>query len=132
MEEQIIELQTRIAFQEDALLALTKTVTEQQREILQCHQKVVPFHKKHLERRIGARPDRVLVIHHGGGRGHRLPACPACAQPQVGVFAIHEEALVQEPDLAEHLSPIEGRATAGQEYRIQVIILPVVTFAPAG
>lgn len=35
MEDQLIELQTRIAFQEDALLELTKTVADQQREILE-------------------------------------------------------------------------------------------------
>ena len=33
MEAQLIELQTRVAFQEDALLELTKTVADQQREI---------------------------------------------------------------------------------------------------
>ena len=35
MEDQLIELQTRVAFQEDALLELTKTVADQQREILE-------------------------------------------------------------------------------------------------
>ncbi len=35
MEDQLIELQTRVSFQEDALLELTKTVAGQQREILE-------------------------------------------------------------------------------------------------
>jgi SlyX protein len=35
LEDQLIELQTRVAFQEDALLELTKTVADQQREILE-------------------------------------------------------------------------------------------------
>jgi len=35
LENQLIELQTRVAFQEDALLELTKTVAGQQREILE-------------------------------------------------------------------------------------------------
>ena len=50
MEDQLIELQTRIAFQEDALLELTRTVANQQREILELRKETEQLrsHLRHL------------------------------------------------------------------------------------
>ena len=55
------------------------------------------------------------MLHYGIRNVEALPARPARAQAQVGVFAVEEEILVESADIFQHRAAVERRGSGWQE-----------------
>ena len=55
------------------------------------------------------------MIHHGVGGVQALPARPARAQAEVGVFAVEEEGSVESSDFVEHGPAVKRGRAAGKK-----------------
>jgi hypothetical protein len=55
------------------------------------------------------------MFNDGIGNVKAFPGGPARAKPKVGVFAIQEEAFIEEANFIEHFAAIQSRGAAGQE-----------------
>ena len=84
-------------------------------KILHQHEQAIALHVIGFQGRCAAGGMRVMVLHHGVGNVEALPSGPAGAQPQVGIFAIEEEAAVEGADGLQHGAPVERRRSAGKK-----------------